>query len=301
MRPPASRPGWGCRAQHRRQPARRAGHLLHQQRFRRARVQGRRAVSVAGDKLVDQAAADLAVKRRAPRRRRRLRRACAARRLHRSHLRCCRSGRRSSGRPRARTAARLFSGTMAGFQIPAALLAERLGAAAVLALGNAPADRLLPAGCARGSPADGGAVRGLGASPASARLQPDGAGVRRPRSKKALGTHLRRRHRQDDAAGRRLAAAGGDAWRPALALLGAPGWRRRWRSSCRRRVTAEIVPGASAEGRPAASAMAHGTASRSRCCSRSACSTARPAWGSCCSCRSCSPPRARACRPSGWR
>src|SRR4249920_785635 len=31
----------------------------------------------------------------------------------------------------------LFSGTMAGFQIPAALLAERLGAAAVLALGTA--------------------------------------------------------------------------------------------------------------------------------------------------------------------
>ena len=31
----------------------------------------------------------------------------------------------------------LFSGTMAGFQIPAGLIAERLGAAAVLALGTA--------------------------------------------------------------------------------------------------------------------------------------------------------------------
>jgi FSR family fosmidomycin resistance protein-like MFS transporter len=122
----------------------------------------------------------------------------------------------------------LFSGTMAGFQIPAGFLAERFGAAAVLALGTA----LAGAGyCLAG--ASGGVglllvalfLGGLGASTqhplASSLMAHAFAGER---SLKALGTY----NFAGDIGKMTLPAAAAllllvTTWRPALALLGAFG------------------------------------------------------------------------------
>src|ERR1700736_1539492 len=122
----------------------------------------------------------------------------------------------------------LASGTMASFQIPAGLLAERLGAAAVLALGTA----LAGAGyCLAGASAGLGLLlvawcaSGLGASTqhplASSLMARAFAG---PRSMKALGTY----NFAGDIGKMTVPAAAAlllvvMAWRPALALLGALG------------------------------------------------------------------------------
>jgi MFS transporter, FSR family, fosmidomycin resistance protein len=122
----------------------------------------------------------------------------------------------------------LFAGTMATFQIPAGLIAERLGAASVLALGTA----LAGAGyCLAGASASFGLllvalfVSGLGASTqhplASSLMARAFAG---PRSMKALGTY----NFAGDIGKMTLPAAAAlllvvMSWRPALALLGALG------------------------------------------------------------------------------
>jgi MFS family permease len=122
----------------------------------------------------------------------------------------------------------LFAGTMAGFQIPAGFIAERLGAAPVLAAGTA----LAGAGyCLAGAGAGFGVlmlallVGGLGASTqhplASALMAHAFAGER---SMKALGTY----NFAGDIGKMTLPAAASlllvvMPWRPALALLGALG------------------------------------------------------------------------------
>jgi MFS family permease len=122
----------------------------------------------------------------------------------------------------------LFSGTMAGFQIPAALVAERLGTAAVLALGTA----LAGAGfCLAGASTGFGllllalVLGGLGASAqhplASSLIARAYAG---PRSMRALGTY----NFAGDIGKMTLPAAASlllivMSWRSALALLGAAG------------------------------------------------------------------------------
>jgi FSR family fosmidomycin resistance protein-like MFS transporter len=122
----------------------------------------------------------------------------------------------------------LFAGTMASFQIPSGLLAERLGTAAMLALGTA----LAGVGyCIAGASAGFGmlvlalVVGGLGASTqhplASALMARAFAG---PRSLKALGTY----NFAGDVGKMTVPAAAAllltvIAWRPALALLGTLG------------------------------------------------------------------------------
>jgi FSR family fosmidomycin resistance protein-like MFS transporter len=122
----------------------------------------------------------------------------------------------------------LFSGTMASFQIPAGLIAERFGAAAVLALGTA----LAGIGyCLAGASAGFGLLMaalflgGLGASTqhplASALMARAFAGER---SMKALGTY----NFAGDIGKMTVPAAASllllvMSWRPALALLGALG------------------------------------------------------------------------------
>jgi FSR family fosmidomycin resistance protein-like MFS transporter len=122
----------------------------------------------------------------------------------------------------------LFSGTMAGFQIPAGFLAERFGAAAVLALGTA----LAGAGyCLAGVSGGVGMLAialflgGLGASTqhplASSLMAHAFAGER---SLKALGTY----NFAGDIGKMTVPAAAAllllvTTWRPALALLGAFG------------------------------------------------------------------------------
>src|SRR5215472_14007508 len=122
----------------------------------------------------------------------------------------------------------LFAGTMAGFQIPSGLLAERLGAAAVLALGTA----LAGAGyCLAGASAGFALlmvalfVGGLGASTqhplASTLMARAFAG---PRSMKAIGTY----NFAGDIGKMTVPAAVSlllivMSWRPALALVGAVG------------------------------------------------------------------------------
>ena len=122
----------------------------------------------------------------------------------------------------------LFSGTMAGLQIPSGLIAERLGTAAVLALGTA----LAGAGyCLAGASAGLGLltvalfVGGMGASTqhplASSLIARAFAG---PRSMKALGTY----NFAGDIGKMAVPAAASllllvMSWRPVLALLGALG------------------------------------------------------------------------------
>ena len=168
----------------------------------------------------------------------------------------------------------VFAGTMAGFQIPAGLLSERLGTPLVLAAGTALAGFgycLAPfVGSYRGADRDPADRRARRQHAASARL---GAGRARLRghafAQRARHLQFRRRSRQDGAAGRGLAAGGRDAVaavardpRRARACGGArdPGAdaalsRRKAQRPPRRRPTA-------ATGRPARRI--------SRCCSRSA-------------------------------
>ena len=122
----------------------------------------------------------------------------------------------------------LFSGTMAGFQIPSGLIAERLGTALVLALGTALAGTGY---CLAGASAGFGLllvalfVGGLGASAqhplASSLMARAFAG---PRSMKALGTY----NFAGDIGKMTMPAAASlllvaMSWRPALALLGGLG------------------------------------------------------------------------------
>ena len=122
----------------------------------------------------------------------------------------------------------LFSGTMAGFQIPSGLIAERLGTAPVLALGTALAGTGY---CLAGASAGFGLlmialfVGGLGASVqhplASSLMARAFAG---PRSMKALGTY----NFAGDIGKMTVPAAASlllvmMPWRPTLALLGAIG------------------------------------------------------------------------------
>jgi FSR family fosmidomycin resistance protein-like MFS transporter len=122
----------------------------------------------------------------------------------------------------------LFSGTMAGFQIPSGLIAERLGAAPVLALGTALAGTGY---CLAGTSAGFGLlvvalfIGGLGASVqhplGSALMARAFAGAR---SMKALGTY----NFAGDLGKMTVPAAASlllliMSWRPALALLGGVG------------------------------------------------------------------------------
>ena len=122
----------------------------------------------------------------------------------------------------------LFSGTMASFQIPSGLIAERVGTAPMLALGTALAG---PGYCLAGASAGFGLlvvalfVGGLGASVqhplASSLMARAFAG---PRSMKALGTY----NFAGDIGKMTLPAAASlllvaMSWRPALALLGGLG------------------------------------------------------------------------------
>jgi MFS transporter, FSR family, fosmidomycin resistance protein len=122
----------------------------------------------------------------------------------------------------------LFAGTMAGFQIPAGLIAERLGAAPVLALGTALAGTGY---CLAGTSAGVGLlvlalfIGGLGASVqhplGSALMARAFAGAR---SMKALGTY----NFAGDLGKMTVPAAASllllvMSWRPALALLGGVG------------------------------------------------------------------------------
>ena len=122
----------------------------------------------------------------------------------------------------------LFSGTLAGLQIPSGLLAEKVGAARVLALGTALAGcGYLLAGASAGLPMLAAALilGGLGASTqhplASALVARAFAG---PRSIKALGTY----NFAGDIGKMTVPAAAAllvtwMPWRPTLALLGACG------------------------------------------------------------------------------
>src|SRR6516165_8163868 len=222
--------GHDLRAQHRRDPARRGGDLVHQQCFRRA--QGARAagvMSVTSEPVREPHA--LAAKRDE---RRAAGVACAAHALHDGYTDLIYVmlpvwqkefglGYAELGLLRG-----LFSGTMAGFQIPSGLIAERLGTAPVLALGTA----LVGTGyCLAGASAGVGLllvalfVGGLGASVqhplASSLMARAFAG---PRSMKALGTY----NFAGDIGKMTLPAAASlllvaMSWRPALALLGGLG------------------------------------------------------------------------------
>src|SRR5439155_24104541 len=122
----------------------------------------------------------------------------------------------------------LFSGTMAGFQIPSGLIAERLGTAPVLAFGTALAGTGY---CLAGASAGFGLlvlalfVGGLGASaqhPLGSSLM--ARAFAGPRSMKALGTY----NFAGDIGKMTVPAAASlllllMSWRPALALLGAVG------------------------------------------------------------------------------
>src|SRR5262245_25269869 len=188
-------------------------------------------MSVASDKLADQAAADLAAKRDE---RRAAAVACGANALHDGYTDLIYVmlpiwqkefglGYAELGLLRG-----LFSGTMAGFQIPAGLLAERLGAAAVLALGTALAGfGYCLAGASAGFTLLMVAlfVGGLGASTqhplASTLMAHAFAG---PRSMKALGTY----NFAGDIGKMTVPAAASllllvMPWRPTLALLGGVG------------------------------------------------------------------------------
>jgi len=122
----------------------------------------------------------------------------------------------------------LFSGTMAGFQIPSGLIAERLGTAPVLAIGTALAGTGY---CLAGASAGFGLlvvalfIGGLGASvqhPLASSLM--ARAFSGPRSMKALGTY----NFAGDIGKMTVPAAASlllvaMSWRPALALLGGVG------------------------------------------------------------------------------
>jgi len=188
-------------------------------------------VSVASDKLIDRDAASLAAKRDE---RRAAGVACGAHALHDGYTDLIYvmlpiwQKEFGLGYAELGVLRGLFAGTMAGFQIPAGLIAERLGAAAVLALGTALAGvGYCLAGASAGFTLLMAAlfVGGLGASTqhplASSLMARAFAG---PRSMKALGTY----NFAGDIGKMTLPAAASlllvvMAWRPALALLGALG------------------------------------------------------------------------------
>jgi MFS family permease len=122
----------------------------------------------------------------------------------------------------------LYAGTMAGFQIPASYLAERFGAAAVLALGTALAGFgycLVGLSAGLGLLLVGLFVSGLGAStqhPLASTLM--ARAYEGPRSLQAIGTY----NFAGDLGKMTLPATAslllvGMSWRPTLALLGACG------------------------------------------------------------------------------
>src|SRR5262249_45966716 len=219
--------GHDRRAQHRREPAWRGGDLVHQQCFRRAQ-----AARIAGVMTVSSEPARephaVAAKRDE---RRAARVACRAHALHDGYTDLIYImlpvwqkefglGYAELGLLRG-----LFSGTMASFQIPSGLIAERLDTAPVLALGTA----LVGTGyCLAGATAGFGLlvvalfVGGLGASAqhplASSLMARAFAG---PRSMRALGTY----NFAGDIGKMTVPAAASlllvaMSWRPALALLG---------------------------------------------------------------------------------
>src|SRR5262245_56209937 len=183
--------GYHDRAQHRRQSARRAGAHLHQHGLRRAPHEERNFMTIAGGTVaIDAAKRD---------ERRAATVACGAHALHDGYtdliyvLLPVWQAEFGLGYAELGLLRGLFAGTMASFQIPSGLLAERLGTAAVLALGTV----LAGVGyCIAGASAGFGllvlalVVGGLGASTqhplASALMARAFAG---PRSLKALGTY----------------------------------------------------------------------------------------------------------------
>src|SRR5215470_7345901 len=195
-------PGLGhdLRAQYRGEPARRAGDLVRQQRFRGAAQRSTDDVmTVASDRALDQEAVKREERRAAGV-------ACSAHALHDGYTdliyvmlpvwqREFGLGYAELGLLRG-----LFAGTMASFQIPAGFLAERLGAAALL-------------------------LGGLGAStqhPIASNLM--ARAFAGPRSMKALGTY----NFAGDIGKMTMPAAASlllvaMSWRPALALLGGLG------------------------------------------------------------------------------
>ena len=188
-------------------------------------------MSVADEKLTDQAAASLAVKRDEHRA---AAVACGAHALHDGYTdliyvmlpiwqKDFGLGYAELGLLRG-----LFAGTMAGFQIPSGYLAERFGTALVLALGTALAGFGY---CVAGASAGFGLllvalfVSGLGAStqhPLASALM--ARAFEGPRSMKALGTY----NFAGDIGKMTVPATASllliaMAWRPTLALLGACG------------------------------------------------------------------------------
>jgi MFS family permease len=184
----------------------------------------------------------------------------------------------------------MFAGTMATFQIPAGLLAERLGTPLVLAGGTALAGLGY---CLAGASA---ALRfccalvigGLGASTqhplASALMAHAFAGAR---SMKALGTY----NFAGDIGKMTVPAVASVMlvampWRPVLALIGACGLVAAaaiYLLTPRYSLSARPLPDTGGGRRD----VGRASRLRIRSSSRSACSTARPAWASCCSCHLC--------------
>ena len=181
----------------------------------------------------------------------------------------------------------LFAGTMAAFQIPAGLVAERLGTPMVLAVGTALAGLGY---CLAGTSAGFAlllvalVIGGLGASTqhplASALMARAFAGAR---SMKALGTYNFAGDIGKMTVPAFVVAAAGGA-----AMAAGAGADRSVRAPRRRRdlsADAALWSGAY-DGRPGCrgergGAGARGGGSRFLFCCRSACSTARPAWASC--------------------
>ena len=219
--------------------------------------------------------------RGAARARRRLRRACAARRLYRPDLRHAADlagASSASAMPRSALMQTVFSGTLAGFQIPVGLAGRAVRRAARARARHRARRARLSA-----SPASAAGfallvaalfVGGLGASTQHPlALVADRACFRR-RALAHGARHLqfRRRHRQDDAAGGGVAAVraccpGGEA----LALLGgigaAGGGRDLRADAALRAAEAAAAAQERRRPRPAARGCAHAAF---RCCCRSA-------------------------------
>jgi len=200
----------------------------------------------------------------------------------------------------------LFSGTMAGFQIPSGLIAERFGAASVLALGTALAGTGY---CLAGTSAGFGLlvlalfIGGLGASvqhPLGSVLMARAfAGAR---SMKALGTY----NFAGDLGKMAVPAAASllllvMPWRPVLALLGGVGLLAAAAIFVLTPRHGAVTTSSAAQHEAVDSAGDARIPSPFRSCSRSGLSIVRPGWDSCCSCRSCSRPKAQACPSLGWR
>ena len=198
----------------------------------------------------------------------------------------------------------VFSGTLAGFQIPMGFLAERFGTAAVLTFGTALAGiGYMLAGFSTGVAALAAAlfVGGLGAStqhPLASSLIAQAFAGRR--SLKALGTY----NFAGDLGKMTVPAAASLLfvvlpWRHALMLVGGFGVVAAAAIFLAVPRLAAEQPASKQAEKPAGGGRCAVTAFR--CCCRPACSTARRAWRSSPSCPSCSPPKAPTCRPSAPR